>query len=59
MPQLPSRIAYKRFISPAKGVKRLLDPGRKRAKGIKAKIEGLLVQVKVIKVISNLFVVIA
>lgn len=59
MPQLPSYIACKRFISPAKGAKQLLNPGRKRVKGIKAKIEGLLVQVRVVKVISNLFVIIA
>ena len=54
MSQLFSHIAYKRSISPAKGIKRLLDPGRKRVEGIKARIEGLLARVGVVGVISDL-----
>ena len=57
MSQLFSRTACKRSISPAKGVKRLLDPGRKRVEGIEAGIEGLLARVGVVGVIGDLFIV--
>ena len=52
--QLFSRIVYKRSVSPIKGIKRLLDPGRKRVEGIEAGIEGLLVRVGVVGVVSDL-----
>ena len=58
MSQLFSRTACKRSISPAKGAKRLLDPGRKRAEGIKARIDRLLARVGVVRVVSDLFVLV-
>jgi len=47
-----SCITCKRFVSPVKGAKRLLDPGRKRVEGIEAGIEGLLARVGVVGVIG-------
>jgi hypothetical protein len=55
MSQLFSRTACKRSISPAKGAKRLLDPGRKRVEGIEAGIEGLLARVGVVGVVGDWF----
>ena len=52
--QLFSRIVCKRFVSPIKGTKRLLDPGRKRVEGIEARIKGLLARVGVVGVIGDL-----
>ncbi len=49
-----SCIACKRSISPTKGAKQLLDLGRKRVEGIEARIEGLLVRVGVVGVVSDL-----
>ena len=49
-----SCITCKRFVSPVKGAKRLLDPGRKRVEGIEARIEGLLARVGVIGVVGDL-----
>ena len=54
MSQLFSRAACKRSVSPVKGIKRLLDPGRKRVEEIEAGIEGLLARVRVVRVVSDL-----
>jgi len=54
MSQLFSRTACKRSVSPVKGAKRLLDPGRKRVEGIEAGIEGLLARVGVVGVVGDL-----
>ena len=52
--QLFSCTVYKRSVSPVKSIKRLLDLGRKRVKGIEARIKGLLARVRVIEVIGDL-----
>jgi hypothetical protein len=54
MSQLSSCIARKWSVSPAKGAKRLLELGQKRAEGIEAGIEGLLARVGVVGVVGDL-----
>jgi hypothetical protein len=54
VPQFSSYIAYRQSISPTNRANQLLDPGRKREEGTEAGIEGLLAQVGVVGVVSDL-----